>query len=531
MVPPTPNQHPSNTPGPSATSWSRSGEPGSAFSGSSSRGGRGRGSGRSRSGRNIRGVHRETKPIGAEASSDKPNLMSTSKPVPLPSVKPGAIPSMAAEKAPVIPNASPYARPRKNSRRTSRSVPAVVAPPVGADVPSNPGSSKPPSRRRRSQTGKTAPTLAKDNNVPSHDDNLLRPPHPRIGPVPHIASIKDVPPHLTSNSINKHTDVDAVPERVDAVDADDRSHTPGSHIDWAGDDDDSLPDLDDWGITSIKVATNENGLISPLGVSGLRPLPDIVTDAQTSSPHQKIFQSTNGVISDETKFTLRSVKSPDNGITNSDDVSVAAPMTTTQEPLVSAPASAKVSLCPSLPPDAASVTSEAEPVLEEIEVTAPLVKVERGLAASIYSPNANADKEDPFSNLLPRNGLAASIHAPHPAEITGSKSVPSDTSLYLRASPEHGKHNRSHPIGRPPSYARADNNSRSSRSGYNTPRGRVSARGSSHARTHSTPPEGSHTRRSPAHRPVLTGDAISRLAKTIGGTTLSRVPAISAAQE
>ena len=34
----------------------------------------------------------------------------------------------------------------------------------------------------------------------------------------------------------------------------DRPHTPGSHIDWA-DDDDSLPDLNDWGYTEDVTAS------------------------------------------------------------------------------------------------------------------------------------------------------------------------------------------------------------------------------------------------------------------------------------
>ncbi|KAG6890925.1 hypothetical protein C0995_000882 [Termitomyces sp. Mi166 len=529
MAAPTPisGQRPPSTPGSSATSWSRSGEPGSAFSGLS-RGGRGRGSGRGRSGRSGRGGSRETKVIGGDSTSDKPNLTSTSKSAPAPST----IPPATAEKTPVISNSPSSARPTRNPRRASRSIPAVV-PPISTDAPSHPGSSKPASRRRRSQAGKTASSTLTKINVPSHHDNLLRPQRPRIDSVPHTAPIKDAPPHLTSNSTNKHADVETVLEHVRAVNVYDRPHTPGSHIDWAGDDDDSLPDLDDWGITSVKVATNENGLISPLGVSGLRPLPEMIVDAETTSTHQKTPELMNGAISEQTKITPHQVQNPDDGISNPDDASVAAPITTTQEPLVSAPASAKVSLCPSLPPDAAGVANQDEVVSKEIEIIVPVAKVERGLAASIHSPNTSTEKEDPFSNLLARNGLAASIHAPHPARMTETKSVPSDMPSYTRSSPDHRTHNRSHPIGRPPSYPRVDTNGRPSRSGYNTPRGGLSAGSSHHSRTHSTPPVGSHTHRLPAHRPVLTGDALSRLAKTIGGTASSsaRVPAISAAAQ
>lgn len=61
---------------------------------------------------------------------------------------------------------------------------------------------------------------------------------------------KDLPHHLAATTATAPTtelksNLDALVERVRAV-AMDRPHTPGSHIDWA-DDDDSLPDLNDWG--------------------------------------------------------------------------------------------------------------------------------------------------------------------------------------------------------------------------------------------------------------------------------------------
>lgn len=37
-----------------------------------------------------------------------------------------------------------------------------------------------------------------------------------------------------------------------------RSSSPATHIDWAGDDDDSLPDLEDWGISSKKVSESSD---------------------------------------------------------------------------------------------------------------------------------------------------------------------------------------------------------------------------------------------------------------------------------
>ncbi|KAG6889919.1 hypothetical protein C0992_003623 [Termitomyces sp. T32_za158] len=523
MAAPISNQHPSNTAGPSAASWSR----GSASS-SLSRGGRGRGSGRGRNGRSSRGGLRETKVIGADSSNNESNPVSSLKPAPTPSTKSAASSPTATDKRPAVPNVSPSGRPRRNLRRNQQMRGRNETPPVVADAPSKPASSKSASRRRRSQTRKTAP-ISNVIHVSSRDDNHPRLNVPSTGTVPLVAPIKDTPPHLTSNFINKHSDVDAVLDRVGVVHIGDRAHTPGSHIDWAGDDDDSLPDLDDWGITSVKAAINENELMSPLGVKNLRPLPDIVTDAD-SSPRRETLILTE-TFPNQIETTPHQAKSSTDGQSASGDAHVAAPITITQEPLVSDPASAKVSLCPFLPPYVADGVLQDEVVLVETEMTPPGAEAELELATSIHSPDARIDKEDPFSNLLARNGLSglsASIHAPHPVGMIETKSVPSDMSVH--SSSDHRTHNRSHEISRPPSCLQAGDGNRPSRSGYNTPRGRLSAY---HSRTHSTPPAGSHTHRSSAHRPVLTGAALSRLAKTISGTTPSpaRVPAISTAQE
>ncbi|KAG6855047.1 hypothetical protein C0991_005976 [Blastosporella zonata] len=518
MDAPAPSQPPSSAAG-SSTNWARSGEPGSTFSGLS-RGGRGRGSGRGRGGRGGRGGPREIKP-GDDSTTDKPNITSTSKSTATPIAKPVSLPAPSASEKTAPASTVPAAvRPKGNPRRASRSNPPAVVLPVSADTANNPNASRSSNRRRRSQSGKPAPTLAKIN-VPSHDDNLLRPQRPRMGSVPHTAPIKDAPPHLPGSPFQKRADIDALVERVRAVAMDNRPNTPGSHIDWAGSDDDSLPDLEDWGIPSTKVVKNENGLISPLAVSGLRPLPGVTIDGEISPPHPK---SPSSDASNQPDTAPLEIEAPDNIIPNPDDTHVATPITTTQEPLVSAPGSAKVSLHLALPTDTAEV--EGTVAHEEKEQLGALI--ERGLAASIHSPNARVEHEDPFSALRTRNGLAASIHAPQPNGISETKSAPSNISSYSTASPEYRTHNRSQTIGRPPLY----NNGRPSRSGYDSPRSGLSVGGGHHARTHSTPPSGTHNPRSPAHRPVITGDAISRLARTIGNTNLSpKAPTVGATVE
>lgn len=82
--------------------------------------------------------------------------------------------------------------------------------------------------------------------------------------------------------------IDALVERVRAVAmADNRPSTPGSHIDWAGEDDDSLPDLDDWGVTPTGRVTDA---MSPVGVDGLKSLPDVPhTPPPAGLPQEPIF--------------------------------------------------------------------------------------------------------------------------------------------------------------------------------------------------------------------------------------------------
>ncbi|KAG6832986.1 hypothetical protein H0H92_004870 [Tricholoma furcatifolium] len=514
----------------STTSWTRSGEPGSAFNGL--RGKRGRGSGRGR-GHGGRGGARETKdvvpnqPTGDKSTTALP-LKSTATPSTKPAILPSAPPT--SDQASAASNAASSPRPKGKTRRAARSNSTANAPPP-ADASNNSNTSRSSNRRRRSHSGKPAPTLTKIS-VPSYDDNLQRPGRSRMGQAPHTAPIKDAPPHLSTSAFHKPTDINAVVDRVRAVAVNERPHTPGSHIDWAGDDDDSLPDLDDWGIPSFKTATTENGLISPLNVTRLRPLPGVTAEISTSD--LKVSELTNDAIPEDVADHSPPQVEPTKTISSIDDkVHVATPITTTQEPLISAPGSAKVSLRPSLPPTTTDVGEQGTADAPQLVFTSNIGN-ERGLAASIHSPHATAEQQDPFSNILSRGGgLAASIHAPPPEGISESKSAPSNIASYSAMPAEPRTHNRSHTIGRPPSHgSRSENNGRPSRSGYNTPRGGLS-RGGHHNRTQSTPPTGGHNQRHTVHRPVITGDAMSRLARTIGNTTISptRTPVLSTAHE
>ncbi|KAF9651286.1 hypothetical protein BDM02DRAFT_3111034 [Thelephora ganbajun] len=144
--------------------------------------------------------------------------------------------------------AEPSPTPKPNSRPKPTRGYSVTASEDSASVSSQ-TSTRPPNRRRRSQQGKPPTT---SSNTPSKLLNVqtLNQKAPTGPSSPNPA--KDLPPHLatatsTTTSAELKSDIDALVERVRTV-AMDRPHTPGSHIDWA-DDDDSLPDLNDWGYT------------------------------------------------------------------------------------------------------------------------------------------------------------------------------------------------------------------------------------------------------------------------------------------
>ena len=69
--------------------------------------------------------------------------------------------------------------------------------------------------------------------------------------LPKASSSKGAPPYLSAGPtmmLSTKTNIDSLIEHVCALAMDHQLSTPGSHIDWAGGEDDRLPDLDDWGV-------------------------------------------------------------------------------------------------------------------------------------------------------------------------------------------------------------------------------------------------------------------------------------------
>ncbi|KAJ7431305.1 proline/serine-rich protein [Mycena galericulata] len=489
--------------------WARTAEPGSAFSGLG-RGGRGGGGGggggrgRSRGGRGRSGAGGAGTPRApSTAAVDKPAASegSTSKPA-----------TSTPEKSSVPSTSTTPTRPKGQGRKSSRPVvPTVVVGPSTSSAEVSTSTPRPSNRRRRSQqlnSKGSGNAAALKVNVPSLDDSLLRPQN-RL--VPHSAPppSKDTPPHL-AGSFDMRNNIDALVERVRAVAMDNRPTTPGSasHIDWAGDDDEGLPDLDDWGVTTGTSVGDKDEMISPIIVDGLKPLPEPVSKPPTPSGDAK------------------------------DEVIVPFVMEHQQK----LPQAAQASLHPSLPPKPVLGPTPNPPRSGRAKITASGKSVPpstEGLVSqgstmpaepepAVQQPGVKPEEKQEAENASDsgREGLGASIHAP---ALSNSLSAPSNLSTPpTQPRNFNPTHNRAHTVGRSfPQSAPVNFNPRFSRSGASTPRG--SYPGGQHARTHSSPPAGSvlSNHRSPHTRPVITGDAISRLARTIAAPS-ARTPPISA---
>lgn len=598
------------TPNPSAPSasaglpprtrdWTRNGEPGSAFSGLSrnGRGGNGRGGGRGgggggRGGRGGRGGFRGGKP-----PSDSPAPLNAprtetekSKVTPIQPTPQTEKPSLNTGAPPSAPSTS---RPKGPSRRASRTIPSVVVDPSSPSVetPPTPLSSRPQPRRKRSTTQPKPTPVAPKAKPPPLDESRLQPQKSGVKPESTSAPAKDIPPHLSNPPLRN--DIDALVERVRAVAmAENRPTTPGSHIDWAGSDDDSLPDLDDWGVTTTSNhGGNKDSLMSPIVVEGLKALPEPVVLPPSPLREKEQLPSPLPTVDPRTLGNTTKKDSPGSSLGVE-----AAPHVEDKATKQASALPQRAPLHPSLPPkpivtdtsvptkprqgatpmrnqpypktppadkpahkfDTSVVDEPVEPSKEQgLKSTDTHLEIQAGLAQSIHAPKALAESApEPQTEQLA--GLMQSIHAPKPSTGSASRetfavlgqglsasiyapgnseslSAPSDIASYSTSSESqtfNPTHNRAHTMGRSPPFTGSHSfgpNHRPSRSGASTPRGGLSS-GNYHSRTHSSPPAGAllNNHRTPHSRPVITGDAISRLARTINSTSPSRVHTASA---
>lgn len=568
--------------------WERTGDPDSAFRGlsRSGRGGRGRGGHRSSRG-GVRGKPgHEPKIIieenGTSLRQSQPQL---------------TLAKSASEKTITSPAYVPNAK--QSQRRAEMSQANIVVPVTQAA--SLPSSAK-PYRRRRSQFGKPNTNNQHHPSVGTSKVSELPPNKASITPVP-VPRTKDIPPHLKRCSDMRH-DIDALVERVRAVAMDNRPTTPGSHIDWAGDDDDSLPDLDDWGVKTSSFASTTSDTISPIIVEGLRPLPDILSPMNGTSLRQVVnldSKPNDNVQTDQlnqdTQTALEKDSVPPQGdqgqisACNTPNVSKARnpvkemkvdangqlplppkfinapqplaktfanrkpwhpslpakPMSTStvlnfrpgsRRPISNAKSisydlKGKTSLQSSCTPELTSAKPVGGSDLEDVPLIVEPVSTEGTMdveprpsedlpriaaetsksTAQLELGGSERGGEDISSEDDTKEGLEASIHAPklEAGSALTESSVPMPHSSPLT-------HRKAHTAGRIPPFSRGANSehhSRSARSNNWSSRGGIHT--ATHIRNHSSPPvAGSPAPHRHTSRPVLTGDAISKLARTIG---------------
>ncbi|KAK0242364.1 hypothetical protein EDD85DRAFT_811104 [Armillaria nabsnona] len=559
--------------------WSRTGEPGAAFSGI----GRGRRGSGGRGGRGGRGGGRGGRGGGSGAPKPADTAADTSAPPPPPSstqpTKPTPPKLTPTQKQPstTSPVTPTSAKAKSSSRRSSRNSPAANPPTPSTDVPPTPTTaSRTSNRRQRPQNQSKAPKDVPKINAPPAASE--RPSRQRNRPATLNAPPKAASPSPgNTNHLDVRHDIDALVERVRAsAMAEARPTTPGSHIDWAGDEDDTLPDLDDWGVKPQPPSEPQDSAISPIIVEGLTPLPDLVSKpsfaehdglspsmASVYPPSSGSPQQMDSDLSEESKkedeVSLKEADAAAVSVPPSHDVPTVSETEFLQpKPSVPVVDTPRAPLHPSLPPKPASsvvsvnprrgatpmrnptppknnkngITSKPAEQPKPIEQSKP-TEQSNATETSITTENSKPDLDQslhapsqPKPPLLvvdpPKPGLEASMHAPKPGEPT---SAPSDITTYAasRNGPHahNPTHNRNLTVGRQPPIQHPSPmrlNPRNARSGASTPR-RGYAQDGYHARTHSSPPTVDNHRPHHASRPILTGDAISRLVKTIGGTS------------
>jgi hypothetical protein len=543
--------------------WGHGGERGSAFRGTgrgrgtTNRGERGRGGrGGRRGATSTRGSRAHGSPPTASDNANAPTTTTESAKPSQPSAVPPANTSTSTKKPPSsLPRPPPIldlppkpkASTRRGSQHAANNLPSLTIEPASPTVilpgstpqSASTSSSRPSTRRRRSQNKSSVATLSSENLTVEALASAMKArkahtsPSSPNGP-PKASSSKDAPPHLsagpTVTSFSTKTNIDSLVEHVRALAMDHRPSTPGSHIDWAGDEDDSLPDLDDWGVSpgsgtpadanpgsSESIEKARLQLMSPILDDSLKQLPQSF-DKTSPSPSAGSAPPSPQVAD---TAPISDVNGLEDGHIKGNSDAPSSPIVATEQ---EDPAPRSSELSPgedsSTSPEPAPTSKDKDdpPHLSSADSVSPAPTssttppIHRGLEDSIHAPprSERASSEGPseahgaeFESDFGKRGLAASIHAP---KFNGSSEF--DTAPEPRI-PTHG---RSRTLGRPPAFAVGSKHGFLSGSSTPAAAGRAgTAKGPHHARTQSTP--ASRQRHS---RPVITMDAMSRLARTLG---------------
>jgi hypothetical protein len=303
--------------------------------------------------------------------------------------------------------------------------------------------------------------------------------------------------------------VDNLVEHTRAV-AINRPTSPSTHIDWAGDEDDSLPDLNDWvnewGYDTKKQDTLEPGhpgidVISPILENSLKSLPILSVPESSSAAHLGDSQ-----VSADPNVDLRSrSRSPEKTKSRRGARHKGSkPSGDAEHPQV-LPKRETARTAVAKPSLASRISSSDQPTRRAAGDVAPF-------STSSSSPAFLQVSKDP-ETPRPRSGLSASIHAPSPTDDrAGPRTTFSDTPGFVKDTP--ARVNGAMP--RTPRNAR----DRLARPNSVHAAGGDAFGGAAHSRTQSVPvtPSRQGARAPGAARPVIAGSAISMLAKQLAGS-------------
>src|SRR5712671_635317 len=558
---------PPAAPTPTRLDWRQTGERSSTLR--SMNKGRG-GAGPSDRGRGGRGARRGTASSRGGKSHGSPTTEKSTNTPPksTPSIvsPPSTTSKNSSSSSP--PGVEPPEKPKGGSRRAPQNaaekLPSLTiqpASPTATSFGSTPHSASTTSfklstRRRRSHNKPSAaPTISSENLTVEMLASAVKARKSRSGPSSPQAKespSEKSPPNLsagpTVTSFSAKSNIDSLVEHVRALAMDHRPSTPGSHIDWA-DEDDSLPDLDDWGVPSSSVASGSGDLnlgpttstekaqlqlMSPILDDSLKQLPQSF-DKTTPSPSVGSGSLSPNIANGAPLVPVPGlgngngagvVEAPSLVLASGNDKSEdhssglsapssqshpSSPPTTSQPPdpcLPPEPTPASNSGSSKDTPPHLSVPTSQLPATPP-SVTPP-IEPGRNQGDSVHAPShatrvppeARSTESETDADL---KGLAASIHAP------GANSGTVGEEPRFAPVPRHATHARSHTLGRQPPFSAGAR--RGFLSGSSTPAaGVASARGPHHGRTQSSPV----THRRQQSRPVITVDAITRLAKTLG---------------
>ena len=510
--------------------WGRTGDPGSAFNGLD-KATRGRKNGRARGGRRGAGKsspHSGAHSVPSASPIQKSNSLSgTSQATTSP-------PSPATNKTGKTSHPSlKISNPQVPAQISPPSVPPVVSTTVEPAQSRTPTKSQNRRRRRSNGTNNVVPQPSSgiDSRTRKH-----RPPELSSLSATYLAPPNVVNmPNTPNSSSDVKANIDALVERVRAsAMANHRPGTPGSHIDWA-DDDDSLPDLNDWGIKSPAPPTSQ-AMISPILVDGLTPLPESASLPQSQENSGESIDVPEPVDISQLPNNQNTAVVAD----NSHQPAMDRGLDSAAEPPEAEATRAlptQAALHPSLPPKPESPMQHQGRHPHRPRTHTNNRRPKPPINGTVF-PN-NAARKTTMVNQVPVQnqetrkelGLSASIHAPADQEANRShgpsgtgpqSSAPIQTnsthhSTLDKSRAREATHSRAHTVGRFPSANRHVHST-------------TLSSGTSHARSQSSPTSAKNNGRS-SHRPVLTGDAMAKLAKTIGGTSTSRSVPLSTSTE